>query len=279
MRPREAGRGNQLAMGASIRKRWNKGSGLGFFAGWLTLTLAVPATARDSDRGKDRGEDSSTTADDDDSSTTADDEDDDSAFPDEPDERETPDAGERCCCCDEACAPGQGSRTEELRHRVSLTFSPLHLLYPIFELTAEVRAAPHLGAGLVVGTGRMATDTTDAATGREETVVATAQEWGGFVAFYPSKPFRGIHLGAELLYTRVDADELNGVAAKSANGLAMGPFVGYKLMTKIGFTAVAQVGGQYVSARSEERSSAGTIEEKAGTEWAPLMNFNLGWSF
>ena len=212
---------------------------------------------------------------------------------------ESPAPGCSCCCCfggptsrvpeDESYEPRdlpreesadrKRARSKEKRgKRVSLTISPLHLVFPILELAAEVRALPHLGTGLIVGAGKMTVETVDP-TGNEERVAVAAQELGGYAALYPFDPFQGLHLGAEMQYMEVDTEELDGEVKGPAEGLAMGPFIGYKAMTKIGLTIIAQAGAQYVLAQTKTNDSSGDTANGSTGVWTPLLNLNLGWSF
>ncbi len=259
--PSKTTRGGKPALGRG--KRWS-----GWVPGLAALLLLTPAAAQKTDDELLDPQDAGGAA-----------EEADEHGAEQANEQPTTGGHADCCCCDAPCGSAGRAAKDLPSQRVSLTFSPLHLFYPVIELTAEARAAPRLGLGLTVGTGRMTTNTTDAATGQDRTVAATAQEWGGSAAYYPIKPFRSLQLGAEIMYLRIEAEELNAAAAETADGFAIGPFIGYKLLTKVGFTAVAQIGGQYVNARSEERDSAGGVVEKAGTSWAPLLNLNVGWSF
>ena len=59
---------------------------------------------------------------------------------------------------------------------------------------------------------------------------------------------------------------------------AKGPDIGYKLITSGGFTFVVQGGIQYVAARAEAHDSTRS-EEESDSDWIPLLNLNLGWSF
>lgn len=158
---------------------------------------------------------------------------------------------------------------------VSLTLSPLHLILPVFELTAEVRVVDHFGLAVIGGYGSV---TVEDNLGQSEKF--SAWELGGQAVWYPMKPFDGLHVGAELLYLKVESDDLqDGEIRGAGNGLAVGPLVGYKLLTSGGFTFVAQGGLEYVAIEAEANDTAGNSASEEDSRWLPLLNLNLGYSF
>jgi len=156
----------------------------------------------------------------------------------------------------------------------SLTISPVHLVLPIFELTGELRVVDHVGLALIGGYGSV---TAESSTRTEK---FTAYELGGQAVWYPMKPFHGLHLGAEFLWVKVKADDLNGGEVKGVGtGAAVGPLVGYKVLSDGGFTFVAQGGVQYIAVQAEANDSSGNSSTADDSRWIPLLNLNLGWSF
>lgn len=156
------------------------------------------------------------------------------------------------------------ARAEESPQRVSVTFSPVHLVFPILELAGDVMVAPHMGATLILAGGRISNE--------DETVTGSAYEAGAQFNYYFLSAFDGLHAGAELLYLGVaDVDQDSTVTAA---GLSVGPYVGYKLMTSIGFTFIAQ-GGVAFAAYKAESSTQMASDKKV----YPLVNLNVGWSF
>ena len=153
---------------------------------------------------------------------------------------------------------------EHPRRVFSLTISPLHLVLPVVELTGEARAHDKIGVALIGGGGRY-TDPNVAG------ISARVWEAGGQVRVYVIGDFRhGMQLGGELLYLHLDDPHLTA----TGEGLAIGPFVGYKIMTDVGFTFDAQVGFEYITARAQ--ASGSTNNDKS---IIPLLNLNVGWSF
>jgi hypothetical protein len=154
--------------------------------------------------------------------------------------------------------------TVERTPPISVTWSPIHLALPVVELEGEYNVAPNMGVGLILGAGRVS-DSMD-------TVTATAYEVGGQFNYYFMNRFDGLHGGAELLY--ITAGDVEQDSSITATGLSAAGYVGYKLMTSIGFTFVAQGGVAYYVAQAE--SSTAMAEQK---KVYPLINLNIGWSF
>lgn len=158
---------------------------------------------------------------------------------------------------------------------VSITFSPIHLLLPVLEGEVEVRPVDHFGVAALVGYG-----TVTASDGLGNDYRFHALELGGQLVAYPMHEFDGLQLGAEILYVKVDnsddpAQDVRGVA----EGLALGPMVGYKLLTSSGFTFVAQGGFEYVAYDAQANDSTGNSSSGSDNRLIPLLNLNLGWSF
>jgi hypothetical protein len=161
-----------------------------------------------------------------------------------------------------APAPGWAPAPEPPHPRrvFSLTFSPIHLLFPVVELTGEARVHDKVGVALVAGAGKY----TDNNIG----ISAGVFEAGAQVRAYAVGDFRhGMQIGAEVLYLHLDAKEIT----TTGEGLAVGPFIGYKVMIDAGFTFDTQVGFEHVSARASNTNT--------DTDWIPLLNLNIGWSF
>jgi hypothetical protein len=158
---------------------------------------------------------------------------------------------------------------------VSVTLSPLHLFSPIFELQIEAKVIPHLGVAVIGGIGSITVD--DPLVGRE---TFQAYELGGQVVGYPLREFSSLQLGAEVLWVKVAVDDYGGQRISgSANGIAIGPFVGYKFVADIGFTFFVQGGFEYVAAQAEASDDEGNSASGEQSAFIPLLNLNLGWSF
>ena len=155
---------------------------------------------------------------------------------------------------------------------VSLTFSPLHLLLPVLELTGELRLGTQGGVALIAGGGWI-TDTASDGT----KVTFWVYEVGSQLRYYVTGNFRrGLHIGAEILYLHVNGslDNVTGVA----QGLALGPFFGWKTVSHAGFTFEVQGGVEIVTAGTQVTDSSGG-STSSDVEYVPLLNLNIGWSF
>jgi hypothetical protein len=152
---------------------------------------------------------------------------------------------------------------------VSVSISPLHLFLPIVELTGEYRAHDKVGVALIAGAGQYSSSSGGV------DIKATAFEAGAQVRYYVVGDFRhGMQLGAELLYLHLSDARIS----TSGEGLAVGPFLGYKYTADIGFTFDGQLGFEYVGARAMA-SAGGATATNSGSSYIPLLNLNVGWSF
>jgi hypothetical protein len=172
--------------------------------------------------------------------------------------------------CSGGLAAAQGDQAPpapvpvESAQKVSITWSPIHLVLPVVELEGEYNVAPNLGVGLIFGAGRVSDKT--------NTITATAYEVGGQLNYYFLRPFEGLHGGAEVLY--LNAGDVEQDMSITATGLSVAGYAGYKLMTSFGFTFVAQAGVAYYAIQASS-STAMASDKKV----YPLINLNLGWSF
>jgi hypothetical protein len=166
---------------------------------------------------------------------------------------------------DEPAGVVEPPQAEEHPRRVfALTISPLHLISPIVELTGEARVADKIGVAAIAGVGRIS----DTQNGVK--ISADVYELGAQARYYALGDFRqGMQLGAELLYLHLDDPNL----VVKAQGIAVGPFVGYKYTADVGFTFDGQLGVEYVGAKAN--SSTTTAKDSS---WIPLLNLNVGWS-
>ncbi len=180
-----------------------------------------------------------------------------------------------------AFADGVGSvaTAKKQTHLMSITFSPLHLLLPMVEITGEFKAHDKMGVALVGGYG-------SATTHSDLTGDVTFNVWeaGAQFRYYLLGDFdNGMQLGAEAMYIGVSNDNIqtsSGTFSGSGQGLALGPFIGYKFAADFGFTFDGQLGieGEGIGA-SAKHVQSGASESKSGVNWGPLLNLNIGWSF
>jgi hypothetical protein len=154
-------------------------------------------------------------------------------------------------------------------HNVSLTISPLHLIGPIVELTGEFKMEDDIGVAAVVGVGSLEG--------------FSVFEVGGQFNYYVIGSFQhGMQLGAEMLYISLSDDYRNTDVDISAvgRGLAVGPYLGYKVAAGFGLTFNLQA-GVYASLMkaSAEDDMSGARASASGSSGGLLLNLNLGWSF
>lgn len=155
---------------------------------------------------------------------------------------------------------------------VSLTLSPIHLLFPVLELTGELRLGQEAGVALIAGAGRITDKASDGTK-----VTFQVYEVGTQLRYYVTGDFRrGMQVGAEILYLYVNGslDDVTGVG----NGLALGPFFGWKTTSYAGFTFDVQGGVQIVTAGTKVTDRSGD-STSSNVDYIPMLNLNIGWSF
>jgi hypothetical protein len=159
------------------------------------------------------------------------------------------------------------------RRVVSVTISPFHLFAPIVELTAEGRAHDKVGVALIGGAGKISQDETTTA----PAITASVLEIGLQGRYYLLGDFRhGLQLGAEALYLHLGDVNVDAVSAY-ADGIAVGPFLGYKYTADIGFTFDGQLGFQRVGLAAEAKGNGQTASSR-DSDYIVLLNLNVGWS-
>jgi hypothetical protein len=156
---------------------------------------------------------------------------------------------------------------------VSVTFSPIHLGFPVLEVTAEAAINPKFGVAGILGYGSMSLSN-----GFEE-IDLPVFEIGAQANYYALGDFdHGMQLGAELLWVKISFDDDDNVSAE-ATGLAFGPLIGYKVISSAGFTFLLQAGYQKVIVEAEASDNYGNSDEESKSDGIPLVNINFGWSF
>lgn len=152
----------------------------------------------------------------------------------------------------------------EVPRAVTITMSPFHLPLPLLEVMGEVRVNDRISAAAIAGIGRVS-DQNGIDHGR-------ALELGAQGSYYVFRPFRGLHVGGEVLWIHVD--EVMSDSTLTGAGLAVAPFVGWKWIHRSGFSFVGQ-GGLSFAVVEAENATAAVRERKV----FPLLNLNAGWSF
>jgi hypothetical protein len=162
--------------------------------------------------------------------------------------------------------PGASTPEPEKPLLASITISPVHFALPVGELTAEFKLAPKFGVAVIGGVGTVTPENSNDS--------VFVYEIGVSPRVYVIGDFRqGVELGVEALYLHANADD-QFMASVSAQGLAIGPYAGYKWVSQLGLTLEAQLGGSYLTARGE--SSTATNES---SDFIVLLNLQVGWSF
>ena len=163
---------------------------------------------------------------------------------------------------------------------VSFLFSPFYLLLPMVKLTGELSVVRHLGVAAFGGIGQSTIDF-KASDGASSTFDATTYLLGTQVIGYPARSFDGVEVGAQLQYVYVDGQGKVGETsfAGTGSGFALGPFLGYKWITQVGFTALVQGGVQFLAVRGTGNGESGRTDTASDALVSPLLNLDFGWSF
>ena len=155
--------------------------------------------------------------------------------------------------------------------RLVVELSPLHFMNSIIELGVEQPLDENSSAFLILGRGE--TTTTDGF------VEVTTVFWffGGQYRYYINQELDGLHLGIEAQYLIANANE-DGFKGK-ADGLLIGPFLGWKEQWDFGFVFNIQVGYQKLFITKDEIDRNGNNITGEINRDLILLNLNLGWSF
>lgn len=158
--------------------------------------------------------------------------------------------------------------------KLSVTISPIHLAFPVAEITAEYALSPRFGLAGIGGFGSMSAEDN-----LGEDVTFPLMELGGQANYYLFGSFRhGMQVGAELLWIKIFPPEDEGVTV-DVNGFAIGPMVGYKWAARFGLTFMVQAGYEFLFAQAKAENAAGEQAEGSSEGGVPLLNLNAGWSF
>ncbi len=174
------------------------------------------------------------------------------------------------------CVSASAARADEPEIPfASITFSPLHLILPVFEVTAEFRVHPDIGVAAILGGGTIGPhlDPDDVL---ESPFVF---EGGARFAWYAVGSFKhGMQVGLETLFAHISTSgkDISGFG----RGLGITPFLGYKIAADSGFTFECQMGPVFgfVFAEATE-SSTGDSASASDTSIGLNINLNIGWSF
>ena len=91
----------------------------------------------------------------------------------------------------------------------------------------------------------------------------------------------GLQVGAEGIYIHESATATIGKTAikASGTGMALGGFLGYKYVSKLGVTFDGQLGAQRLGLGAEASASTGQAASASENDVIPLVNLNVGWTF
>lgn len=159
--------------------------------------------------------------------------------------------------------------------QLSVTVSPIHLAFPVLEITGELAIQPKLSVAAIAGYGSVKSSSA-------LTSDYSVLELGAQVRYYLFGDFEhGLQLGAEVLYLHASTSGSSGTTTVKASGegLAIGPFVGYKVVSSMGFTFDAQLGAQRVGIGAKASASNGQSASATDSDVQPLLNLNVGWTF
>jgi hypothetical protein len=150
---------------------------------------------------------------------------------------------------------------------LTVSVSPLHLVFPILQVTAEYRFFPQVSLAAIGGWGSVSITEDDE---------FDVGELGGQARYYPFKGRRHEpHAGVEVMKIWVSDEPNEGTLEGFGSALALGPFLGYKYTASQGFTLDSQIG--YSALVLEVGSETG--DRGSAAAGILLVNLNLGWSF
>jgi hypothetical protein len=176
--------------------------------------------------------------------------------------------------------PDEHEGDDDRGHVVSVTFSPLHLIFPEVRLMGEIKVNPKMSVAALAGYGSIGVDTSGTPNVTVDRV--TVWEAGGQFRYYPIGTFEhGMEVGAHVEYIGASASgsSCDGKVFGAGSGVLMGPFVGYKLATRVGFTLDLQGGVGYEVITASASGTNGNTATASSNTFAPIVNLHMGWSF
>lgn len=167
------------------------------------------------------------------------------------------------------------------KNAFTLTLSPLRLILPPVSVRATLEAHLYDGLSLMVfgGAGKTnaASSSTISTTGPTVSVgdagdKVSTWEIGGALRWYFAHRFEGAFAGVDVTYVHATANPVS--AGFLVRGLTVGPVVGYKLITSIGFTVDTRVGLGVVA-----KDDRDVDPSSPRSNFVPLADVGIGWSF
>jgi hypothetical protein len=149
----------------------------------------------------------------------------------------------------------------------SLTFSPIHLIFPEVYLSYEHKLTEKTSFGLVAGFG--------------EVLKMPVFEIGGKFSGYTSGNFGGGYpVGVEVGYVTLSVENMDGTGINGkGSAFYFAPFVAYKYIAEVGFTFDLNVGLQIFSGSATATWPDGGQHTKDVNGAGPTLRALIGWSF
>jgi hypothetical protein len=165
------------------------------------------------------------------------------------------------------------------RH-VTVTFEPLHLFYPIVQIGVEARVADEVGVMIFGGGGSAPVDfVSPPYTGPSKVSV---WEVGGQLLYYATGDFGdgGMQVGVEALFMHAALEGASALGTGSIGGLAagftVGPLIGWKFVTRGGFTVDSQIGVGFRATKQTTGDPAAPSDDRSAVLLGSLA---IGWTF
>ena len=149
-------------------------------------------------------------------------------------------------------------------NKVSLTISPAHLTLPMLEVYGEFRLADQIGLAAIAGGGVI-----------DDVFVIEGGAQGNF--YFLGDFDHGLHAGAQTVV--LHGRDSQGDISATATAFVAGGYLGYKFVASFGLTFALQFGGAYMAIGGEATMGEETAVLASESEFMPLLNLNLGWSF
>ncbi len=149
---------------------------------------------------------------------------------------------------------------------LSMMIDPFYLIEPVLKVTGEYRADDDMGFAGMVAIG--------------DIEGSSAYMAGVQLSYYLLGDFRhGMQLGGELLYAHVGDESVTSDISGWGNGVAIGPYIGYKYIFDFGFTLNLQGGLNYNFIKVKVEDNSGQSASGSGSGLGAIANVNVGWSF
>ena len=169
---------------------------------------------------------------------------------------------------------------ERPKRQVGVTFDPFQLLFPIFQMHVDVRINDDFGVGLIGGFGKSKVDYVTVGNEAAPPPAALFQI-GAKAVYYAQGDFEGgLHVGVEALYTHAKLEGRSALNVASIGGLVagliVGPVIGWKLVTKAGFTFDSSFGIGLIAQKQKSSDPLAPTDDRSAVLISHLL---IGWTF